>query len=252
LSSVFRLQAFRPAVVGASIIFILVTNLKLLPTTAQVNGIPDCLYADAGDSSKDESRHFRPNKHPECLRDVLNISKLVEVQQAQRMFGLRSDQITFIGCAAAPFMTFPAGTDPPYRVEIFYPLITDKSDPREYFAPILHEIGHAYQLNHAGGSIQKLKDSLHKSTERVELGADFLAGIAARLLKIDPGEFETSLYLSGSYYAADEDPHGNQADRSLAFRYGYEFPNATAFVDSQYTDFQRNGFGLVKHMGAPQ
>jgi hypothetical protein len=165
------------------------------------------------------------------------------------MFGLPSDQIAFIGCAAAPFMTYPVGMDPPFRVKIYYPVAAN-SDLKIYVAPILHEIGHAYQYRQSG-STQKLRASLDNSNERIELGADFLAGLAAQRLKINPGEFETSFYLVGSY-AFDPDSHGNPADRALAFRYGYNAPPTKRFEDSQYADFQDNGFAIVKHMGAPQ
>jgi hypothetical protein len=165
------------------------------------------------------------------------------------MFGLPPDQITFIGCAAAPFMTYPASMDPPFRVKIFYP-VADKSDLREYVAPILHEIGHAYQYR-LFGSTEKLLASSDNSIERIELGADFLAGLAAQRLKLSPGEFETSSYLDGSY-AFDADSHGNPADRALAFRYGYYSPPTEHFDDSQYVDFQESGFTIAKHLGAPQ
>ena len=64
------------------------------------------------------------------------------VLATEKMFGLPANQITFIGCAEAPFVTYPASMDPPFRVKVFYPS-ADKSDVREYIAPILHEIGHA-------------------------------------------------------------------------------------------------------------
>jgi hypothetical protein len=221
-----------------------------ITTRSQEPGFLECLYAGPGDSRRDESRSFRPTQHhDDCVKDVLGVSELDEVVAAERMFGLPSDQITFIGCAAAPFLTYPASTDPPFRVKIYYP-VAPNSDLKKYVAPILHEIGHAFQYRQAG-STQKLLASLNNSIERIELGADFLAGLAAKRLKMSPGEFETSFYLVGNY-AYDPESHGNPTDRALAFRYGYNSPQTKQFEDSQYADFQDNGFAIVKHMGAPR
>jgi len=249
MNSIHRSSIFQAA---ATIVLVAAVTVAGWPitTNSQEPGFPECLYAGPGDSQRDESRSFRPTEHhDDCVRDVLRVSDFDEVVATERMFGLPSDQITFIGCAAAPFLTYPASIDPPYRVKIYYPA-TANADLKKYVAPILHEIGHAYQYRQAG-SIQKLLASLNNSNERIELGADFLAGLAAKRLKMGPAEFETSFYLVGNY-AIDPDSHGNPADRALAFRYGYNAPQTEQFEDSQYADFQDNGFAIVKHMGAPR
>jgi hypothetical protein len=166
------------------------------------------------------------------------------------MLGLLADQIDFIGCATAPFLTQVISSVPPYRFRITYPT---KGDPsrREHIAPILHEIGHAYQLK-PFGSKKKLLASLDGSIERAELGADFLAGLAAQRLKMNPGDFETNLSLMGSYHSKNSESHGRPEDRAMAFRYGWNSPPRKSFDDSQYEDFQDNEFAQIKHSGASQ
>ena len=59
-------------------------------------------------------------------------------------------------------------------------------------------------------------------SKRIELGADYLAGIASsRVLQhINKTTFQHNLSLNGLYREPDEKAHGTPAQRTAAFRYG--------------------------------
>lgn len=211
---------------------------------SQDNAVPDCLNSD------DTGGNFLRAAHPECKDDILRLSRDIEVQNIEKMLGIAADEITFIGCAPAPFQTKMVRTEPPFHFQILYHIGTDLKS-RDFVAPIFHELGHVYQLRKSG-SKNKLLQSVGGSVDRVELGADFLAGLAAHRLKMNPGDFETSLFLMGSYDSQRSDSHGRPEDRSAAFRYGYYSPSTNSFEDSLYADFQDNEFAQIMHSGAPR
>src|ERR1700733_5792595 len=98
MGSNIRSSIFRPA--AAAVLLTCVVVLGVLPTIrSQGNVMPDCLYAGSDYTAQDDSRSFLPLKHGECKKDILKISDLVAVRETESMFGLRSDQITFVGCA---------------------------------------------------------------------------------------------------------------------------------------------------------
>ena len=211
---------------------------------AQDNAVPDCLNSD------DDGGNFLLAAHPACKDDILRISKDVEVSQIENMLGIAPEEITFIGCAPAPFQTRMVRTEPPFHFQILYHLGSDLKS-RDFAAPIFHELGHVYQLRKSG-SKNKLLQSVGGSIDRVELGADFLAGLGAQKLKMNPGDFETNLFLMGSYDSQKSPSHGRPEDRSSAFRYGYYSPSRKPFEDSLYADFQDNEFAQIMHSGAPR
>src|ERR1700687_4468000 len=172
--------------------------------------LPDCL------NSNSSEKPFNLAEHTECKNDKANLSKYPEVVETENMLGLTSDQVTFIGCAVAPFRSRMVDLGPPFHFEILYTFDANFV-AADYVAPILHEIGHAYQFKKAGNPIKLLESPI----ERLELGADFLAGLAASKLGIkNPNLFERTLSLVGSY-EAKSDPHGTPEDRTQSFRYGF-------------------------------
>jgi hypothetical protein len=205
----------------------------VLPARA-VNGsgrLGGCLH------STTDARPFRLYAHPECSKDQLELATNPAIQKTEEFLKLKTADIAFVGCADAPMSTIPAE----YRVTITYPIHRD-SESTLYIPAILHELGHAYQLQHAGDE-QHLEES---SELRIELGADFLAGLASRHISLNPGAFEASLFLFGSYKPDEPDPHGRPEERSASFRYGYHYSPAET-VGSAYQDFQDNLFGQAKH-----
>jgi hypothetical protein len=226
---------------GSKAALFMLGALLLLQTTSLGSGanLPDCLnVAPTGES-------FKLSEHPECRNDQIRLSGNVKVQRAEEMLKLSPDEIVFIGCAAAPFNTRMVSMHPPFRIVIVYPVEHD-SALLDYVPPILHELGHAYQLKRAG-SMQKLLESLDPAIERIELGADFLAGLSAHRLGINPGLFERNHFLVGSYKPNQTDSHGRPEDRSSAFRYGYYYSSTDSLVDLPYRDFQDNLFSQTKH-----
>lgn len=87
-----------------------------------------------------------------------------------------------------------------------------------YLAPIVHELAHVVQMRDAG-SLAAL--NARDNSRRIELGADFLAGLAfnVSLKQLNGGDFETNLELAGSYKVAADD-HGLPEQRTQAFRLG--------------------------------
>lgn len=218
--------------------FALIVLVTLSTASSQIHSM-DCL------NSNDQKQAFDLDDHKECRDDQFGIAQNDTVRKVEKLLGLSEDQITFIGCDAAPFSTQMTDMEQPFHFQILYS--TSGSQARQNcIAPLLHEIGHVYQLNKMG-SREKLLESLRKSIQRVELGADFLAGVAAARLELNPGEFQRNLALAGSYDEKSVDAHGLPSDRTSAFRYGYFYEPKNASVEAQYSYFQRNLFGQIKH-----
>jgi hypothetical protein len=198
--------------------------------------LPNCLNSAHGEGGFDLAGH------PECSRDELGVSTNLEVRSAEKMLGIAPQEVAFIGCPAANFGTQPqrVALGLPYHFLILY-----RADPKlaitDYISPLLHELGHVYQIKRAGGT-----GTLLAFIERTELGADFLAGIEARRLRLSPGLSQRTLDLVGTY---TNDPHGTPEDRTEAFRYGYFYQPAQAPIGPIYADFEDNLFNQVKHSG---
>jgi hypothetical protein len=203
--------------------------------------MPRCLHV------KQESSDFEISEHKkECNNDILHVGDEDSVRQAKEKLGLSQAEIEFIGCGPAPFSTSILNEHPPFRFLILYP-IDDKITRKEYLGPVLHELGHVYQLSRTGSNAS-LMESLGNSIERVEMGADFLAGLALRALDKDESLFESSLVLVGHYKPNAPDSHGTPPNRAAAFSFGYHSRSAETW-DSQYADFQDNRFIQIKDDG---
>jgi hypothetical protein len=199
---------------------------------------PDCL------NSSSSKAPFHSNEHTDCDGDPLDQANNKIIKEDEELLGIGPRDVRFIGCAAAPFLTVPGSGLISSQATIYYPT-GSKFKPDSYAAPLLHELGHVFQLKQAG-SYAKLRASLDDSNERIELGADFIAGIAANKLGLTPAEFLINLALIGSYNIQDKDFHGTPANRTQAFRNGYFYDNASRIADS-YADFQDNLFAYIKH-----
>jgi hypothetical protein len=129
-------------------------------------------------------------------------------------FAIPPNVVSFRSCPGGRFSATPHETDSS-RFVITYPSST-KSD---YLAAVVHELAHVVQIRTAGG-LNALDPKAN--SRRVELGADFLAGLAFNgvLKHLKFGNFETSLNLIGSYKAAKSDDHGLPGHRAQAFRLG--------------------------------
>ena len=86
-----------------------------------------------------------------------------------------------------------------------------------------------------------------RSVERAELGADFLGGVAAQMLELNPDEAQKSIFLVGSYSSGELGSHGKAKERASAFRMGYFYQPVNDPVSAKYLDFQNNRFAQIKH-----
>jgi hypothetical protein len=208
-----------------------------LPTSVAGSGnnFPDCLHSDtpAGTLSGD----------PGCHKDILDLSGDATVQRALDFLKLHTEKIVFTECSNFPFTTKMPKTSVPYQFEIDYPTIP-QSELQTRVPPMLHELGHIYQLRLAG-SPAGVFEAHDNSSEKIELGADFLAGLTAQKLGIDPGPFERSLFLAGNYR---ENDHGRAEDRSAAFRNGYYYPLNKTTLDKAYQDFLDNRYSQITNL----
>jgi hypothetical protein len=199
---------------------------------------PNCLSSEPGQGPFDVTKH-------DCKNDPMNVSKDPSLLRTEQMLGLTPGEITFIGCDSAPFAASMTVIDPPAHFQILY-RSQSGSGLSYYLTPILHEMGHIYQLKNAG-SPQRLSEALHRSVERAELGADFLGGVAAQMLELNPDAAQKSIFLVGSDSSGELGSHGKAKERASAFRMGYFYQPVNDLVSAKYLDFQNNRFAQIKH-----
>jgi len=201
---------------------------------------PDCLNAASAANS------FRPTEHNvDCNKDALNLWNDRSVREGAKLLGINAEEVRLFGCMPAPFRTVPALGSSNQKFSIYYPTGVQLGQGG-YIAPLLHEMGHVFQLKLVG-SYQKLQASHDNSIERIELGADFIAGYAAGHLDLEPKAFLVNLSLIGSYNGKDLDYHGRPEDRAAAFRNGYFYMERQSTLTDSYADFQDNRFAQIKN-----
>ena len=176
---------------------------------AQADAIPTCLYGKI--TVGDDGTAVAP-----CGADINGIGKSPDVLAVMRTFDIAPGSVTFQACPGGSFSASPAesGTG---RFLVRYPSAVES----DYLAPIVHELGHVVQMKSAGG-LEALDPA--RNSRRIELGADFLAGLAFNLTlqRLDGGDFETNLQLVGSYVdKSKRDDHGPPEYRTTAFRRGW-------------------------------
>ncbi len=168
-----------------------------------------------------------------CSVDTANLATTDYVARARTVMGLKDINVLFLLCDSTGFLTKRSPSGTVYTIR--YPTL---DDARRYKAPIIHELAHVLQLERSGG-MSALSQSLNGSTPRIELGADFLAGVVYKRLwptDDDTFEYQSDVQLLGSYHLEDAERHGTPADRNSAFRLGY-FLNDRK-VDDLWLDHQ--------------
>lgn len=216
-----------------------------LPLAIGMNNSQNPIFPDCLNASPQKSR-FQPAAHIECSKDALSFGDSKVIQDDEKLLDINPREVRFIGCAAAPFVTFPAFGLSNSAPTIYYPTGVQLAQG-DYLAPLLHELGHVFQLKQAG-SYEKLKSTAGGSTERIELGADFLAGAAAGRLGLEPKSFLLNLSLVTDYNNGDPNYYGRPEDRAAAFRYGFFDPEKQRPFADAYADFQDNLIAQIKHM----
>lgn len=159
----------------------------------------------------------------QCNSDPLSLGRTTYVAESKQVYGIASVQVRFRGCSHAVFATERhARMDGSRTYDIYYPTAAGTVS-ESYRAPIVHELGHVLQEEKYGAP-EALLDKLDGSMARVELGADFLAGVVYQRLwkgQTDTFEFTSDIQLLGSFHSTDPQFHGTPAARSNAFRLGY-------------------------------
>jgi len=170
------------------------------------DSIPNCLYGTF--TQGDEKTPIEP-----CGADDKGIGTDLRVLAVMRIFNIAPNVVVFQACPGGRFSAMPDGNDAK-RFLVRYPS-TAKSN---YLAPIVHELAHVVQMRNAGG-LAALDPK--ENSRRIELGADFLAGLAFNmsLSHLNSRDFETNLQLAGSY-KVESDDHGTPEHRTQAFRFG--------------------------------
>lgn len=148
-----------------------------------------------------------------CGADAKGIGADPSVLAVLRTFGIPTSAVLFQSCPGGRFSAMPDSSDGK-RYLVRYPSHVKSN----YLAPIVHELAHVVQMRDAGG-LAALNPK--ENSRRIELGADFLAGLAFNisLAHLSGGAFETNLELAGSYRVTADD-HGLPEHRSQAFRLG--------------------------------
>jgi hypothetical protein len=183
-----------------------------LLATLTVNGlaagdaIPRCLNGTF--TQGDEKTPVAP-----CGVDTLGIGADTDVLAVMRAFDIPKGVVAFEACPGGRFSAMP-GDGEGKRYLVRYPSHVKAN----YLSPVVHELAHVVQMRSAGGLAAL---NLKESTRRIELGADFLAGLAFNiaLKRLNYSDFETNLQLAGSYNVVADD-HGAPEDRAQAFRRG--------------------------------
>ena len=160
--------------------------------------------------------------------DPLNLANDPDIQKVMRVLGIEPSQIRFKGCSGLRFSAAPdvMANGVIERYLITYPIEAAQS----YLAPVTHELAHVLQMEMAGG-LDPLREAL--GSRRIELGADYLAGVifSNALQNIHVNQFQHNLSLMGRYIELDALAHGTPSQRTAAFRLG---------VYLNFNDYNRN------------
>lgn len=179
--------------------------------------------------------------------DPRRIGEDSRVRRTLEALGIPLNVVTFKGCAGQPFSAAPvaSGASPGDHYVVTYPSDLD-SPMNAMVAPIVHELAHVAQMRGAQG-LEGLRRK-HES-RRIELGADFVAGLVFTtvLKNADFKDFLLNLNLVGSYRQREVETHGTPDQRSSAFRLGafYKYPYNELPIGKAEQYFQENDYARV-------
>ncbi len=198
----------------------------------------DCLFSDA------PSGTFEPTN---CQNDPLGLMTTSVVKGIVELMGLPLIELSMRGCENARFKVsrIPSG-----RYVVIYPLRSD-AQRDGYLGPIAHELAHVDQLKEFG-TVGALRAAL-RSSDRVELEADFVAGLfLARLASPEERtRFARNPSVLGSYESTIFDWHGDPVERQSAFRMGFHLKEPPREIRLVRDLFQRDIYGMIKSLNAP-
>ena len=178
------------------------------------------------------------------FEDPRRIGDDARIKKTMEALGIPQSIVTFRGCAG---LDFSAASDTRVGASknqyvVSYP--SDLQSPMNAMvAPIVHELAHVGQMRAAGG-VENLR-RMYES-RRVELGADFVAGLlyATALQGTDIKDFLLNLRLIGGYLARDVESHGTPEQRTGAFRRGafLQYPYNELSIPKSEKYFQENDY----------
>lgn len=180
-----------------------------------------------------------------CSDDPLRLAANASIMNAIEQLGLSNARIALLGCTATEFQTSaPPGIDDDDALSfrIYYP-VTTALKQADYIAPLIHELGHVFQISQAG-SMTALKKV---ESRRIELGADFIAGfVFGKSGEMKLAQFHASTKLIGKYREKSNE-HGTPEQRGYAFRFGVFFEKnyGGMNVEAANAMFQRDFFAQV-------
>lgn len=174
--------------------------------------------------------------------DPLKLASHPDIRKAMDVLGLPPHIVRFQGCEKMRFSVMQEqAKDGSRRYLIRYPSNVGEA----VIAPMTHELAHVFQSEMAGGLIAARK--LFASSKRIELGADFLAGIvfAQALPHLPYKQFQHNIELTGLYVEPNHIAHGTPSDRTTAFRRGafFKFDGFVKDVRTANTHFRENLYG---------
>lgn len=193
----------------------------------------DCLFASPGSELPGG-----------CSSDPYKVSSQPAIRSALTGLSLQNGEVHFYGCERGRFSTrLPDPTTGIVRVS--YPL-SPSYRIEDYVGALAHELGHAVQLRDAG-SLAALRTRLRNDSARVELGADFLAGLIFKrhMRGQNQQSFEQSLELLGNYQTGSLATHSTPEARTTAFRMGYYYQGNDRTLEQASADFQSNRFATI-------
>jgi len=178
--------------------------------------------------------------------DPLRLSSDPDVRAVMATLSINPAQVTFHGCESGRFATFEEFTS---GITTKYTVTYSDKNPRTYLAPITHELAHIFQMESAGGR-EKLAAALNRESKRIELGADYLAGIIYGGLLENTGratanEFQNSIDVGGLYYESVMTAHGTPSQRTAAFRLGLIAGPSITDLHAANAHFQEDEYGQV-------
>ena len=166
-----------------------------------------CLFATTvGDGAEEVS--VGSCHHP----DPLELARNPQVLKLIAAIGVKPELISFSGC---PGNLYALRLEAGGRYVVTYP--PEIKDG--FLAPVAHELAHIVQSEAAGGYVKLIE---RYRSRRIELGADYVAGILFRqvLPEASRNIFQNHVKLKGLYRESLDGAHGTPNQRTSAFRMG--------------------------------
>lgn len=186
-----------------------------------------------------------------CHDDPLGLATDPTVASIMQLLMIDPSTVEFSGCTGAQFqVTEKLIGSTERRYQIRYP--AQAADT--FLGALTHELAHVMQMQAAGGHGAALTDARNEM-RRVELGADYLTGLAFFSLKnassrFGSGQFHHSPELMGLYKEISADAHGTPSQRAAAFRYGFVNKDGQNDLRAAHSYFQNNLYADILRDGA--